>query len=168
MASRGGASGCRQLDGVSRELCCISADREFSDHLLRLAGGREPDTEKGSEARIEGHGFPSRGPWVRSPSPAPKLSFSARYQIRKRGTRHPLEPVRSPSESPKTDLWLLLPLQLNPSPMRWRSFATSGTTASSFPFEGRRGIFFVSPAGCRVEVTQQLDAASSKERMSAL
>jgi hypothetical protein len=57
---------------------------------------------------------------------------------------------------------------LNPSPMRWRSSATSGTTTSSFPFEGRRSILFVSPADCRVEVTQQLDAALSKDRMSAL
>ena len=102
-------------------------------------------------------------PFVRS-----KISYSARFQIRNRVTRHPLEPVKFPAEGPTTDLWLLLPLHLNPSPMRWRPFATCGTTASSFPFEGRRGIFFVSLPGCRAEVTQQLDAALSKERMSAL
>ncbi len=117
---------------------------------------------------LVGHLIPKQRAVGSIPIARSKIPISARIQIRYRGTRHPLEPVRSLSESPKTDLWLLLPLRLNPSPMRWRSSATSGTTTSSFPFEGRRSILFVSPADCRVEVTQQLDAALSKDRMSAL
>ena len=51
----------------------LAADWHFGDHLLRLADGRSPDTQKGPEERLAGPGFPSRGPWVRSPSPAPDI-----------------------------------------------------------------------------------------------